>query len=86
MAKVFVVAELSSNHGHNLELALKSVCAAKKSGADAIKIQTYTADTLTLKCDEKDFRLGKGLWDGETYYSLYQKAVTPWEGIRKFST
>ena len=51
----------------------------KKAGADAIKIQTYTADTLTLKCDEKDFRLGKGLWEGETYYSLYQKAFTPWE-------
>ena len=79
MAKAFVVAELSANHGHKLELALKSVCAAKKAGADAIKIQTYTADTLTLKCDEKDFRLGKGLWEGETYYSLYQKAFTPWE-------
>ena len=79
MGKTFIVAELSANHGHKLELALESVCAVKKAGADAIKIQTYTADTLTLKCDKRDFRLGKGLWEGETYYSLYQKAYTPWE-------
>ena len=79
MGKTFIVAELSANHGHKLKLALESVFAAKKAGADAIKIQTYTADTLTLKCDKKDFRLGKGLWEGETYYSLYQKAYTPWD-------
>ena len=79
MAKTFIVAELSANHGHKLELALESVRAAKEAGADAIKIQTYTADTLTINCDKPDFRLGKGLWEGEIYYTLYQKAYTPWE-------
>lgn len=79
MGKTFIVAELSANHGHKLEVALESVRAAKEAGADAIKIQTYTADTLTLNCDKPDFRLGKGLWEGEIYYTLYQKAFTPWE-------
>ena len=79
MEKTFIVAELSANHGHKLEVALESVRAAKEAGADAIKIQTYTADTLTLNCDKPDFRLGKGLWEGEIYYTLYQKAYTPWE-------
>lgn len=79
MSKTFIIAELSANHGHKLEIALESVRAAKQAGADAIKIQTYTADTLTLNCDAPDFRLGKGLWEGETYYSLYQKAYTPWK-------
>ena len=79
MARSFIVAELSANHGHKLELALESVRAAKEAGADAIKIQTYTADTLTINCDKPDFRLGKGLWEGEIYYTLYQKAYTPWE-------
>ena len=79
MGKTFIVAELSANHGHKLDVALESVRAAKEAGADAIKIQTYTADTLTLNCDKPDFRLGKGLWEGEIYYTLYQKAYTPWE-------
>lgn len=79
MNKTFIVAELSANHGHKLEVALESVRAAKEAGADAIKIQTYTADTLTINCDKPDFRLGKGLWEGEIYYTLYQKAYTPWE-------
>lgn len=79
MGKTFIVAELSANHGHKLEVALESIRAAKEAGADAIKIQTYTADTLTINCDKPDFRLGKGLWEGEIYYTLYQKAYTPWE-------
>lgn len=79
MGKTFIVAELSANHGHKFKAALDSVRAAKAAGADAIKIQTYTADTLTLNCDKPDFHLGKGLWEGETYYTLYQKAYTPWE-------
>ena len=79
MGKTFIVAELSANHGHRLETALESVRAAKEAGADAIKIQTYTADTLTLNCDSKDFQLGEGLWNGEVLYTLYQKAYTPWE-------
>ena len=79
MSKTFIVAELSANHGHKLEVALESIRAAKEAGADAIKIQTYTADTLTINCDKPDFRLGQGLWEGEIYYTLYQKAYTPWE-------
>lgn len=77
---VFIVAELSANHGHSLETALQSVRAAKEAGADAIKIQTYTADTITLDCDDTDFIVKGGtLWDGQTLYSLYQQAYTPWE-------
>lgn len=79
MNKTFIIAELSANHNGSKQTALDSIRAAKQAGADAIKIQTYTADTLTLNCDAPDFRLGKGLWQGETFYSLYQKAYTPWE-------
>lgn len=79
MNKTFIIAELSANHNGSKQVALDSIRAAKAAGADAIKIQTYTADTLTLNCDKPDFRLGKGLWEGETFYTLYQKAYTPWE-------
>lgn len=77
--KTFIIAELSANHNGSKQIALDSIRAAKQSGADAIKIQTYTADTITLNCDKPDFKVGKGLWEGETFYSLYQKAYTPWE-------
>ena len=70
---------MSANHNQHLSIALNTIRAAKKAGADAVKIQTYTADTLTLKCSKPDFVLGDGLWKGETFYSLYQKAYTPWE-------
>jgi len=79
MSKTFIIAEMSANHNQRKDVAIETIKAAKKAGADAIKIQTYTADTLTLDCDAPDFRLGKGLWEGETLYSLYQKAYTPWE-------
>jgi len=79
MGKTFIVAELSANHGHKLELALESVRAAKEAGADAIKIQTYTSETMTLNCDKPDFILGPGLWKGDTFFQLYRKAYTPWE-------
>lgn len=79
MNRTFIVAELSANHNGSRQTAIASISAARQAGADAIKIQTYTADTLTLNCDAPDFRLGKGLWEGETLYSLYQKAYTPWE-------
>jgi len=79
MRKTFIIAELSANHNGSKQTAIESIKAAKQAGADAIKIQTYTADTLTLNCDAPDFRLGKGLWEGETFYTLYQKAYTPWE-------
>lgn len=79
MSKTFIVAEMSANHNQHKELAIDTIRAAKRAGADAIKIQTYTADTLTLDSDKPDFRLGDGLWKGETFHSLYQKAYTPWE-------
>ena len=78
--KTYIVAELSANHGHKLENALASVHAAKAAGADAIKIQTYTADTITLDCDAEDFQVKSGtMWDGITLHQLYQQAYTPWE-------
>ena len=77
---VYIVAELSANHGHQLENALASVRAAKAAGADAIKIQTYTADTITLDCDKPDFQVNSGtMWDGVTLHQLYEQAYTPWE-------
>lgn len=79
MTKTFIIAEMSANHNQHLNIALDTIKAAKKAGADAIKIQTYTADTLTLDCNKPDFICGKGLWKGQTLYSLYQKAYTPWE-------
>ena len=80
MNKTFIIAEMSANHGHSLDMALKTVSAAKEAGADAIKIQTYTADTITLNCNKPEFMAEPGgLWDGYKLYDLYQKAYTPWE-------
>ncbi|MCY1275182.1 Pseudaminic acid synthase [compost metagenome] len=75
----YIIAELSANHNGKLETALKIIEEAKKAGADAIKLQTYTADTITLNCDSEDFRIKGGLWDGKTLYELYQEAHMPWE-------
>ncbi len=83
MNKTFIIAEMSANHNHHFDKAIETIRAAKAAGADAIKIQTYTADTLTLDCNKPDFCLNGGLWDGETFYSLYQKAYTPWEWHEK---
>lgn len=78
--KVFIAAELSANHGQSLEVALKTVDAAKEAGADAIKLQTYTADTLTIDCDNEYFQIKGGtVWDGRNLYDLYKEAYTPWE-------
>lgn len=79
MSKTFIVAELSANHGHRLDLALESVRAAREAGADAIKIQTYTPATITLNCSREDFQVKGTLWDGRTLYDLYKEAYTPWE-------
>lgn len=77
---VFIIAELSANHNGSLETALETIRAAKRTGADAIKLQTYTADTLTILCDKEDFIIKAGsIWDGKTFYELYQSAYTPWE-------
>lgn len=77
---VFVIAELSANHNQKLNLAIETIRAAKKAGADAIKLQTYTPDTLTIDCDNEYFRINSGtLWDGKTLFELYSEAFTPWE-------
>lgn len=75
----YVIAELSANHNGKLETALQIVEEAKKAGADAVKLQTYTADTITLNCDSEEFQIHGGLWDGKTLYQLYQEAHMPWE-------
>lgn len=75
----YIIAELSANHNGRLEAAHRIVEEAKKTGADAVKLQTYTADTITLNCDSEQFQIHGGLWDGKTLHQLYQEAYMPWE-------
>ena len=82
--RVFIIAELSANHNGDFNIAVETIRAAKRAGADAIKLQTYTPITLTLNCKKDDFIIKGGtLWDGKSLYELYQKAYTPWEWHEK---
>ena len=76
---VYIIAEMSANHAGKLENALEIVRQAAKAGADCVKIQTYTADTITIPCDSEYFKIHGGLWDGYKLYDLYTDAGTPWE-------
>lgn len=75
----YIIAELSANHNGSLQTALRIIEEAKKAGADAVKLQTYTPDTITINCDDEAFRIHGGLWAGRTLYDLYQEAHMPWE-------
>ncbi|MEA2091898.1 MAG: pseudaminic acid synthase, partial [Campylobacterota bacterium] len=80
----FIIAELSANHGGKISIAKDTIKAAKEIGANAIKLQTYTADTLTLNSDKEDFIIkGQTLWDGKKLYDLYKEAYLPWEWHRE---
>jgi pseudaminic acid synthase len=78
-SKVFIIAELSANHNGSLETAIETIYAAKRAGADCIKLQTYTADTITIDCDKEDFIIKDTIWHGRKLYDLYKEAYTPWE-------
>ena len=75
----YVISELSANHNGNLDAALRLIDAAAIAGADAVKIQTYTADTITLNSTRPEFQITSGKWAGQSLYELYQSAYTPWE-------
>lgn len=77
--EVYIIAEMSANHAGRIENALQIIEEAAKAGADCVKIQTYTADTLTIDCKDEPYIIKGGLWNGRTYYQLYQDAMTPWE-------
>ena len=78
-SEVFIIAELSANHNGSLETALETVRAAKRAGANAIKLQTYTSDTMTIDSDKDDFIVKGTIWEGRNLYELYQEAHTPWQ-------
>jgi pseudaminic acid synthase len=76
----YIIAEISANHNHDIQEAIDLICLAKECGADAVKIQTYTPDTMTIDCDKKYFQIGEGtIWEGKNLYELYGEAYLPWE-------
>ncbi len=75
----FIIAELSANHNGNLQTAIETIKSAKRAGANAIKLQTYTPDTITIDCDKDDFVIKGTIWEGKNLHKLYQEAYTPWE-------
>ncbi|MBQ1487481.1 MAG: N-acetylneuraminate synthase family protein, partial [Lachnospiraceae bacterium] len=77
--RTYIIAEMSANHAGSMERAKEIIRKAKEAGADCIKIQTYTPDTLTIDCHNEYFQIMDGTWEGENLYSLYGKAYTPWE-------
>jgi pseudaminic acid synthase len=78
-SSVFIIAELSANHNGSIDIAKETIRAAKRAGANAIKFQTYTADTITLNCKKEDFKIHGTIWDGKYLHDLYKEAYTPWE-------
>jgi pseudaminic acid synthase len=82
-SEVFIIAELSANHNGSIETAIETIKAAKRVGANAIKLQTYTADTMTIDCDKDDFVIKGTIWEGANLYKLYQEAYTPWDWHKK---
>ncbi len=78
-SKVLIIAELSANHNKSKDVAVKTIKAAKRAGADCIKLQTYRADTITIDCRKNDFIIKGTIWEGKSLYDLYKEAYTPWE-------
>ena len=78
-SKVFIIAELSANHNGDLNTAIETIKAAKRAGADCIKLQTYTSDTMTIDSDKDDFVIKGTIWNNQNLYNLYEEAYTPWE-------
>jgi len=77
--RTFIIAEISANHNQDIEIAKNTILEIKKSGADCVKLQTYTPDTLTIKSDKEDFKIRGSIWNGKSLYKLYEEAFTPWE-------
>ena len=76
---VYIVAEMSANHNQNFQQAVEIIKAAKAAGADAVKLQTYTPDTITINCNSDYFRINETIWQGKNLYQLYGEAYTPWD-------
>ena len=81
--RAFIIAELSANHNQNINIAIETIRAAKRAGADCIKLQTYTPDTITINSNKDDFIIKGTIWSGKNFYELYQEAFTPWEWHEK---